>query len=88
MQPLKPEDKKRILEENPQAAPADIERYEQLLSERFTVDPDAPSAAPARAGKGSAAATAGESIEQELQRLHARLFGSKSKSDSLRSAHN
>jgi hypothetical protein len=30
----------RILEENPQAAPADIEEYERLLSERFATDPD------------------------------------------------
>lgn len=46
MEPLKPMDKRRILEESPAAEPADIEEYERLLSERFTVDPDLPTAPP------------------------------------------
>ncbi len=40
MEPLKPEDKIFILENNPQASPEEIEEYEQLLSVRFTEDPD------------------------------------------------
>jgi len=40
MEPLKPEDKTFILENNPQASPEEIEEYEQLLSVRFTEDPD------------------------------------------------
>jgi len=44
MEPLKPEVRKRILDEHPQASPEDIEEYERLLSERFTVDPDLPMA--------------------------------------------
>lgn len=39
MEPLKPEEKQRILNERPQAAPEDIEEYERLLSERFRRDP-------------------------------------------------
>jgi hypothetical protein len=39
MEPLKPEEKQRILTERPQAAPEDIEEYERLLSERFRRDP-------------------------------------------------
>lgn len=90
MQPLKPEDKERIRQENPQAAPEDIERYEQLLSQRFTVDPDAPSAAPFRvekaeaSGEGEGVATPGESIERELRQLHTRLFAPNTKA---RAAH-
>ena len=44
MEPLDPETKARILQDNPQAAPDDIEEYERLLSEQFTVDPDMPKA--------------------------------------------
>ena len=39
MEPLKPETKQQILANNPQAAPEDLEEYERLLSQRFTVDP-------------------------------------------------
>jgi hypothetical protein len=59
MEPLKPEDKSRILHENPQAGPGDIEEYERLLSRRFTVDPDLPAAA---------------EIEARLASLHRKLF--------------
>ena len=44
MEPLKPEEKEAILKKNPLADPADIEEYERLLSERFTVDPNRRSA--------------------------------------------
>ena len=42
MEPLKPETKARILQEQPEATPEDIEEYERLLAERFTEDPDLP----------------------------------------------
>jgi hypothetical protein len=38
MEPLKP-DTVRNLINRPQVAPADVEEYERLLSERFTMDP-------------------------------------------------
>lgn len=66
MEPMKPETKARILQENPQAAPGDIEEYELLLSQRFTLDPDMP-AAP---GEASAA----ENIESRIADLHRKLF--------------
>jgi hypothetical protein len=66
MEPLKPEDKARILRENPQADPGDIEEYELLLSRRFTVDPDLP----AKPGDASAA----EAIQSRLAYLHRKLF--------------
>ncbi|HSS98019.1 MAG TPA: hypothetical protein VLK33_13355 [Terriglobales bacterium] len=80
MQPLKPEEKSRILSTNPQAAPEDLSRYEKLLSERFTIDPDA--AQPARAPEAEESepvARSGRSLEQveaELKALHRRLFSS------------
>ncbi len=50
MEPLKPEVKEELLRDNPLASPADVEEYERLLAERFTVDPDRhPSAQPAAA---------------------------------------
>ena len=39
MEPLKPEVRKQLTLNNPQASPQDVEEYERLLSERFTVDP-------------------------------------------------
>lgn len=42
MEPLKPVTKENILALRPEADPADIEEYERLLAERFTVDPDLP----------------------------------------------
>ena len=44
MEPIKPEVRKWILEEHPLASPEDIDEYERLLSQRFTVDPDLPMA--------------------------------------------
>ena len=40
MEPLRPEVKARILEENPHVSVAEIEEYERLLAERFATDPD------------------------------------------------
>jgi hypothetical protein len=66
MEPLKPEDKVRILQENPQADPGDLEEYELLLSRRFTIDPDSPT----KAGGSSTA----EEIESRIAYLHRKLF--------------
>jgi hypothetical protein len=66
MEPLKPEDRARILRENPQADPGDLEEYELLLSRRFTIDPDLPDAA-----DGSSAA---DDIESRIAYLHRKLF--------------
>jgi hypothetical protein len=44
MEPLKPEVRQWILDEHPQASPEDIDEYERLLAQRFTVDPDLPMA--------------------------------------------
>ena len=46
MQPLNPEEKSRILETNPQAAPENLKPLRETLSERFTIDPNAPQPAP------------------------------------------
>ena len=66
MEPLKPVDKKQILESNPAAEPGDIEEYERLLSQRFTVDPDLPT----EPGLVSV-----DSRETRLRELHQKLFG-------------
>jgi hypothetical protein len=68
MEPLKPETKTRILQERPQASPADIEEYERLLAERFTEDPDLP--------KSPAVAQAAAQREKRLEQLYMKLFGS------------
>jgi hypothetical protein len=66
MEPLKPETKARILQDNPQANPGDIEEYELLLSRRFTIDPDVPAAPGAN--------PAAEDVESRLAYLHRKLF--------------
>jgi hypothetical protein len=67
MEPLKPETKRRILQERPQASPADIEEYERLLAERFTEDPDMP--------RAPAAARAAADRERRLEGQHRNRFG-------------
>lgn len=42
MEPLKPEEKRRLLQNNPSISSEDIEEYEKLLAERFTTDPNIP----------------------------------------------
>lgn len=42
MEPLKPDDKKRAMAANPNAAPEDIQEYERLLAARFARDPNVP----------------------------------------------
>lgn len=61
MEPLKPEMRSRILDENPEVRPSEIDEYERLLSRRFTIDPDLPTAAR-------------DEVESRLAELHRRLF--------------
>jgi hypothetical protein len=73
IEPLKPELKKSILANNPQADPRDLEEYERLLSLRFTEDPDQELAAsPVAEQSGSLR----ERREARIQELHQRLFKS------------
>jgi len=67
MEPLKPETKKRILKERPQASAEDIEEYERLLAERFTEDPNLP--------KSPTLAQAATKREKRLEQLYKKLFG-------------
>lgn len=69
MEPMKPEEKARILSESPQAEPGDLEEYERLLSQRFATDPDIPAA--------PETAETAVSVEARLAQLHARLFPQK-----------
>jgi hypothetical protein len=71
MEPLKPEAKDAILRDRPQASPADIEEYEQLLAARFAEPPP-----PAAALATEAALKSTASPEsRRLMELHAKLFG-------------
>lgn len=73
MEPLKPAQKRAILENQPNAQPADVEEYERLLSQRFTVDPDfAPAAAPAEGGKVTRDSL--KDSEDRIAQLHDKLF--------------
>lgn len=53
---------------NPQAEP-EIDEYERLLAERFTIDTDAPATQPL-----DGRALAHQNREQRLQELHHKLF--------------
>jgi hypothetical protein len=66
MEPLKPDVKKSVLENSPQAGAADLEEYERLLSLRFTVNPEAQGAPEARERRAS--------IEKRIRELHQKLF--------------
>lgn len=68
MEPIQPEVRRAILEANPLAEPQDIDEYEQLLAARFTVDPDAPVAAPLGVDAMRSAQ------EDRLAVLHRKLF--------------
>ena len=73
MQPMKPEQKRSVLENSPQAQPSDLEEYERLLSLRFTEDPDQkPAASPSEHGE------TGVDMEREgqIKELHRKLFSS------------
>ena len=73
MRPLSAEDKQRILENHPSAAPgeieADIAEYQRLVSLVFQRDPDAPN--PAAAPFESATA---DVPSNRLAQLHEKLF--------------
>jgi hypothetical protein len=73
MQPLKPEDKKAALDNNPQAAPEDLQEYERLLALRFTRDPLTPENAQPLAGEAI------EDLEDRLKALHKKLFSDKNR---------
>ena len=79
MEPMKPEQKKAVLANRPEAQPSDLQEYERLLSLRYTEDPDQkPTAAPSQArsaveGRSFAAPLVGNEIR--LQELHRKLFG-------------
>ena len=68
MEPLKPETKKRILQDRPQASPEDIEEYERLFAERFTEDPDLE--------KSPTTAQTTAKRQKRLEQLYKKLFGS------------
>ena len=67
MEPLKPETKRQILEDRPEASPEDIEEYERLLAERFAEDPDLP--------KSPDVAQTAARREKRLEQLSNKLFG-------------
>jgi hypothetical protein len=69
MQPLKPDQKREILQDNAEADAADLEEYERLLSQRFRTDPDQP-----QPQADAATADADQAIEQRLRELQKRLF--------------
>jgi hypothetical protein len=82
MEPLKPDIKKQILANRPQAAPADIEEYERLLSQRFSVDPhvgpasiSAVSVVPQRTAMAASSVPDAVKREARLAELHQKLFG-------------
>ena len=66
MEPLKPEVKNALLKNSPQASPQDVEEYQRLLAERFTIDPDLPGAPETM--------TQGISRETRLAELYRKLY--------------
>lgn len=52
MEPLKPVEKLEILQTVPTANESEIDEYEQLLSNRFTTDPDLPPAGQTESPQG------------------------------------
>ena len=65
---LKPHVKQSILASRPQVAPAEIEEYERLLSQRFAADPDLPKSPDAAADEARR--------EDRLKELYQKLFAS------------
>jgi hypothetical protein len=76
MEPLKPTQKQSILENSPNAAPADLEEYERLLSTRFTMDPDFASAKAPSSGETAEHLSLLQQGEERIAQLHSKLFGS------------
>jgi len=66
MEPLKPETKQALLNNNPKATLADIEEYERLLAEQFNEDPDLP--------KSPERSIAIRERQERITELHAKLF--------------
>jgi hypothetical protein len=86
MQPLKPEQKRTILENSPQAQPGDVQEYERLLSLRFTEDPDQqPAAAPAGLVERMVRPDSREERELRIKELHQKLFGSNAEDEGSQS---
>jgi len=82
MQPLKPEDKKAALDNNPQAAPEDLQEYERLLALRFTRDPLTQENAQPLVGEPTQDLLAGDptqDLEDRLKALHKKLFSDKNR---------
>jgi hypothetical protein len=76
MEPLKPEQKRTILKNSPQAQPGDIQEYERLLSLRFTEDPDQqPEAAPSGFVERMVRPASRDERELRIKELHRKLFG-------------
>jgi hypothetical protein len=73
MEPLKPELKKSILANNPQADPKDVDEYERLLSLRFTDDPDQQLSTSPVAERSR---TSRAQREARIRELHEKLFKS------------
>jgi nucleoid-associated protein YgaU len=74
MQPLKPSERQSILENRPNAQPADVEEYERLLSMRFATDPDF---APAPTPETKITRSSSEQSEKRMAELHTKLYGGK-----------
>jgi hypothetical protein len=66
MEPMKPEQKARILAENPEVDPREIAEYERLLAARFRSDPDEEVAAHAVDSRAA--------DEERLAELYRKLF--------------
>ena len=76
MQPLSPDDKKNILQNRPQAQPADIEEYERLLSLRFSEDPDTkPKGGMVSDLEFQSHLDSRTKLNERLRELHQKLFG-------------
>lgn len=82
MEPLRQEQKERILRDRPLAEPEDIEEYERLLAERFTRDPSVVAAPPTPKGVSASgplrtipAVDSERQREDRLRELYNILFG-------------
>lgn len=77
MEPLSKDERQKIIDKHPDAAPddieADIEEYEQLLAERFLEDPN-PNATAASLGGDPPDTTPSIAREARLQELFDFLF--------------
>lgn len=76
MRPLTSEERKRVIDSHPEAAPGEIEsdlgEYERLVARMFQRDPDAPKPA---AAPGFEESLKADPEQLRLAQLHAKLFG-------------